>query len=85
MELDTRENQDKIHSVLEEKAKELESLTSEVRKRDQKFEELESEMSQLKIALHEEKQLHLASVESEKELEEKILKVSFPELQSFFK
>lgn len=82
LELDTNENQDKIRSVLEEKAKEIESFTSEVTKRDQKLEELESEMGQLKVSLDEEKQLHLASVENEKQLEEKILKVSFSELQS---
>ncbi|KAF3327782.1 synaptonemal complex protein 2-like protein [Carex littledalei] len=75
LELDTNENQDKIRSVLEEKAKEIESFTSEVKKRDQKLEELESEMGQLKVSLDEEKQLHLASVESKKQLEEKILKI----------
>ncbi|XP_078166341.1 synaptonemal complex protein ZEP1-like isoform X2 [Carex rostrata] len=74
-ELDTNDKQDKIRTVLEEKAKEIESFTCEVTKRDQKLEELESEMGQLKVYLDEEKQLHLASVESEKQLEEKILKI----------
>jgi uncharacterized lipoprotein YehR (DUF1307 family) len=84
LELDTHENQEKIRSVLEEKAKEVESLTSEVTKRDQKLKELENETNQLKVALHEEKQLHLVSVENEKQLEENNLKVSFLQLQSFF-
>jgi sugar diacid utilization regulator len=84
LELDTHENQEKIRSVLEEKAKQVESLTSEVTKRDHKLKELENETSQLKVALHEEKQLHLVSVENEKQLEENNLKVSFLQLQSFF-
>ncbi|OAY67794.1 Synaptonemal complex protein ZEP1 [Ananas comosus] len=61
-------NKEKL--VLQEKAQEIESLHSEITKRDQRVDALENHVNQLRIDMDEKEQLILSSVEREKHLEE---------------
>jgi len=62
--------EEKVESVLQERAEETRSLRDEIIKRDQHAESLENEISNLRNVLNEKEQLHTSFLEREKVLEE---------------
>ncbi|KAG1342366.1 Synaptonemal complex protein ZEP1 [Cocos nucifera] len=70
LELEKQDLQDKVQSVIQERSKDTEALQNEIVKRDQRVGSLENQVNHLHCALDEKEQLHISSVEREKQLEE---------------
>ncbi|XP_038983275.1 synaptonemal complex protein ZEP1-like isoform X2 [Phoenix dactylifera] len=70
LELEKQDLQDKVQSVIQERSKDTEALQNEIVKRDQHVDSLENQINHLRCVLDEKEQLHISSLEREKQLEE---------------